>query len=264
MHARRVNSWSTLVRHGDVRASGRPERALAANLVFVALVVGFELFGHEQAVAAGANLEAPAPAALAWLFAGLWLLYPWALYIKLPLIAQSSAAGREGRLIEGWEPALLIASLLMSMFTMLVATNALGIGLDHPLAPLCLLPGAAHGLTVAFFFLYYLDRPPETLVSRRRWEWLADLLLVAYVFLVYAWVWEGMMVARGFNLVGLGWPAVLPRRFAVVVMFWLIYFPLQAAFLLGYGGRIEHKRGGAWRFRASCLLATAAGLWPAF
>jgi hypothetical protein len=254
---------ATLVRHGDVLASGHPGRPLAANLVFVAMVAVLELFGREEVIAAGASASQEVPPLLAWLLVGLWLLYPWALHIKLPLIAETSAAGREGRLIEGWEPTLLVFSLLMSMFIAIVVMHALGFGFDDPLAPLFMFPGAVHGLTVTFLFIYHLGRPPPVLAGRRRWEWLADLLLIAYVVLVYAWVWEGMMVARGMNLAGLGWPAVLPRLLAVVVMFWLIYFPLQAPFLLGYGGRVARTRGGAWRFRASCLLATVAGVWPA-
>jgi hypothetical protein len=258
----RLPSLSTGLRRGDLLAAWNPGRPLAANLLFVVFVAFLEVFVRDDAVAAGATLE-PAPL-LAATFAALWLAYPLALHVKLPLIADASEAGRKGRLAGGWEPGLFIGGLLMSVLTMLVAITALGFALDHPLAPLWMVVGVGHGLAVGFLYVHHLGSPPGLLAWRRRCEWGADLVLAAYVCLAYAWIWEGMMTGRAPSLSSYGWPAVIPQLLAAVLLFWFVYFPLQAPFLLGLAGDLRARPGGVWAFRASCLAATVAGLWPAF
>ncbi|HSL81235.1 MAG TPA: SUMF1/EgtB/PvdO family nonheme iron enzyme, partial [Thermoanaerobaculia bacterium] len=254
----------TLLRRGDLLASWNPRRPLVANLVFVLFVALLELFGRGAAMAAGAG-DARPPLALAVTIAGLWLVYPLALHVKLPLIAGASEAGRQGRLAAGREPWLLLGGLLMSVLAFLVVFTSFGFDLDHPLAFLCLPVATLHGLAVAFLYLTHLGSPRGEPPSwRGRWEWGADLVLVGYLWLAYAWIWEGMMTGRTPSLAGYGWPAVIPQLIAAVLLFWFVYLPLQAPFLLGLAGELEGRRGGVWWFRASFLAATVAGLWPCF
>jgi hypothetical protein len=162
------------------------------------------------------------------------------------------------------ELALLVGGLLMSVLALMVVLTSLGLDLDHPLAPLLMPVGVGHGLAVAFLYLGHLGRAPGPLDWRRRCEWGADLVLAGYVCIAYAWIWEGLMTGRTPSLASYGWPAVIPQLLAAVLLFWFVYFPLQAPFLLGLSADLRLRPGGVWMFRASCLAATVAGLWPAF
>lgn len=254
-----------LLRRADLLTAWSPGRPVAANLLFVVFVGALEIFAREEAVAAGAGAGEGArpPLGLALLFASLWLAYPLALHVKLPLIAAASEVGRAGRLAEGREAALLVGGLLLSALTLLLVIVSLGFDLDHPLAFLWMLAITGHGLAVSFLYLVHLGSPPGPVGWRERWEWAADLVLMGYVCLAYAWTWEGLLIGGLPGLATYGW-RMIPQLVAAVILFWIVYFPLQAPFLLGLEGELEERRGGRWLFRASCLAATAAGLWPAF
>jgi hypothetical protein len=253
---------SASLRRGDLLAAWNPGRPVAANLLFVLFVAFLELFVRDGVAAAGAGLERSP-----WLgttFGALWLAYPLALHVKLPLIAEAGEAGGQSPRGDGWGGWLLVGGLLMSVLSLMVVITSFGLDLEHPLAPLIMVAGVGHGLAVAFLYLGHLDGPPGPLSWRRRWEWGADLVLAAYVCLAYAWIWEGLMTGRGPSLASYGWPAVIPQLFAAVPLFWIVYFPLQAPFLLRLSDDLRARPGGVWLFRASCLAATIAGLWPAF
>lgn len=257
--------FATLLRRADLLTAWSPGRPVAANLLFVVFVAALELFARDEAVAAGAGAGEGArpPLALALLFAGLWLAYPFALHVKLPLIATASALGRAGRLAEGREVGLLLGGLLLSGLTLLLLIVSLGFDLDHPLAFLWMIGITVHGLAVSFLYLVHLGSPPGPILWRERWELPSDLVLIGYLCLAYAWVWEGLMLGGLPGLATHGW-RMIPQLVAAVILFWIVYFPLQAPFLLGLEGELEERRGGRWLFRASCVAATAAGLWPAF
>lgn len=256
---------ATLLHRADVLTAWSPGRPVAANLVFVVFVAALELFARDEVVAAGAAAGEGGrpPLALTLLFAALWLAYPFALHVKLPLIAAANSLGRAGRLAEGRELALLLGGLLLSGLTLLLVIVSLGFDLDHPLAFLWMFGITGHGLAVSSLYLLHLGSPPGRIAWRERWELPADLALMGYVCLAYAWLWEGLMLGGLPGLGARGW-RLIPELVAAVILFWIVYFPLQAPFLLGLEGDLEERRGGRWLFRLSCVAATVVGLWPAF